>query len=94
MRTFLDAVMLVLAWNGAAKNKIALWHKTLALYGRITDFSLNPRLQLEDFADGEVEVEAEQCSSLSFRGEAEESFPRLEAKMLRFAQHDGKIGFF
>jgi hypothetical protein len=48
MRIFLDAVMLVLAWNGAAKNKTALWHKTLALYGRIENFSLNPRLQLEN----------------------------------------------
>jgi hypothetical protein len=60
MRIFLDAVILVLAWNGLPskilpqnfggqeKNKIALWHKTLALYGRIANFSLNPRLQLEN----------------------------------------------
>ena len=60
LRIFLDAVMLVLTWDGwsskvlprnsggQVKNKVALWHKTLALYGRITDFSLNPRLQLEN----------------------------------------------
>lgn len=48
MRIFLDAVMLVLAWNAAANNKAILWHRTLALYGKITDFSLNPRLQLEN----------------------------------------------
>jgi len=60
LRIFLDAVILVLSWeilplripvkNPAkqVKNKIALWHKTLALYGRVTNFSLNPRLQLEN----------------------------------------------
>jgi len=60
MRIFLDAVVLILAWNGLpskilrqnsggqTKDKIALWHKTLALYGRIANFSLNPRLQLEN----------------------------------------------
>lgn len=48
MRIFLDAIVLVLAWNGATKNRIALWHKTLALYGKITNFSLNSRLQLEN----------------------------------------------
>jgi len=53
MRVFLDAVILVLAWNGGAKSKTALWHKTLALYGRIANFSLNPRLQLENLLAGE-----------------------------------------
>jgi len=60
LRIFLDAVILVLSWEISpskilgknptkqAKNKIALWHKTLALYGRVTNFSLNPRLQLEN----------------------------------------------
>jgi DNA polymerase-3 subunit delta' len=48
MRIFLDAVMLVLAWGGITKSKTVLWHKTLALYGRIANFSLNPHLQLEN----------------------------------------------
>jgi DNA polymerase-3 subunit delta' len=53
MRTFLDAVILALAWSGASRNRTAVWHKTLALYGKITDFSLNPRLQLENLLAGE-----------------------------------------
>ncbi len=60
MRVFLDAVIFVLARDnsfsktlpqssaGQMKRKIVLWHKTLALYGKIADFSLNPRLQLEN----------------------------------------------
>jgi DNA polymerase-3 subunit delta' len=47
-RKFLDAVIINLAWEGAAKNKVALWHKALQLYDRETNFSLNPRLQLEN----------------------------------------------
>lgn len=48
-RKFLDAVIMVLAWHGKAEKKIkpALWHKALQLYDRETNFSLNPRLQLE-----------------------------------------------
>jgi len=49
-RKFLDAVIIVLAWEAAAAGnaaKTALWHKALALYDRETNFSLNPRLQLE-----------------------------------------------
>jgi DNA polymerase-3 subunit delta' len=42
-RKFLDAVIINLAWQGNTK----LWHKALALYDRETNFSLNPRLQLE-----------------------------------------------
>ena len=42
-RKFLDAMIVVLAWQKNAK----LWHKALALYDRETNFSLNPRLQLE-----------------------------------------------
>jgi len=53
MRIFLDAVIVTLAWSSASKNRNAVWHKTLALYGRITDFSLNPRLQLENLLAGE-----------------------------------------
>ena len=46
-RKFLDAIIMNLAWQGAEKSKSALWHKALALYNRETNFSLNPRLQLE-----------------------------------------------
>ena len=46
-RKFLDAVIMILAWQGRNKQNVALWHKALALYGRETDFSLNPRLQIE-----------------------------------------------
>jgi hypothetical protein len=45
-RKFLDAVIMNLAWV-EKKSGRKLWHKALALYGRETDFSLNPRLQLE-----------------------------------------------
>jgi DNA polymerase-3 subunit delta' len=48
-RKFLDAMIIVLAWQavGAQKKNAELWHKVLTLYGRETNFSLNPRLQLE-----------------------------------------------
>jgi DNA polymerase III delta prime subunit len=50
-RKFLDAVILVLAWHrmdsDTSKSSGVLWHKALALYDRETNFSLNPRLQLE-----------------------------------------------
>jgi DNA polymerase III delta prime subunit len=46
-RNFLDAVILALAARGVTKKNAALWHKALTLYARETDFSLNPRLQLE-----------------------------------------------
>ena len=49
LRKFLDAVIMVLAWQ-AEKGDLRAngdWHKTLALYERQTNFSLNPRLQLE-----------------------------------------------
>jgi hypothetical protein len=36
-----------LAWQGAEKKNAAMWHRALALYDRETNFSLNPRLQLE-----------------------------------------------
>ncbi len=52
LKKFLDAVIMVLGWN--MKFPISnfqfpmLWHKTLALYERQANFSLNPRLQLEN----------------------------------------------
>jgi DNA polymerase III subunit delta' len=51
-RKFLDAIILVIAWQGTAQafamgKKTELWHKALALYDRETNFNLNPRLQLE-----------------------------------------------
>jgi DNA polymerase III subunit delta' len=47
LRTFLDAVVINLAWEKPSKTKASLWHRTLALYGNANDFGLNPRLQLE-----------------------------------------------
>ena len=54
-RKFLDAMIVSLAWREsagsggarAAGQSAALWHKALQLYDRETNFSLNPRLQLE-----------------------------------------------
>jgi hypothetical protein len=46
LRKFLDAVIMVLAWQDLEKNQ-QIWHKTLALYERQANFSPNPRLQLE-----------------------------------------------
>ncbi len=46
LRRFLEAVIITLAWEKPAKANAALWHKTLALYGALADFPLNPRLQL------------------------------------------------
>ncbi len=58
-RKFLDAIILQLAWREqtravAATQQAAapLWHKALALYDRETNFSLNPRLQLEALLAG------------------------------------------
>jgi DNA polymerase-3 subunit delta' len=47
LRTFLDALIINLAWERSSKAKAALWHKTLLLYQNANNFSLNPRLQLE-----------------------------------------------
>jgi DNA polymerase III delta prime subunit len=47
LRKFLDAVIMVLAWEDQ-KNNAEVWHKALALYERQTNFGLNPRLQLEN----------------------------------------------
>lgn len=52
-RKFLDAVIIVLAWYADQGEKTitpkyaTLWHRALQLYDRETNFSLNPRLQLE-----------------------------------------------
>ena len=56
-RKFLDAIILNLAWQSettknATKTQVELWHKALALYDRETNFSLNPRLQLEALLAG------------------------------------------
>ncbi len=48
LRKFLDAVIIVLAWARPSAARTALWHNVLTLYGNITKFSLNPRLQLEN----------------------------------------------
>lgn len=48
LRNFLDAVIITLAWEKPSKTKAALWHKALALYQDANNFSLNPRLQLEN----------------------------------------------
>lgn len=47
LRTFLDAVIMTLAWETPSKAKSQFWHKTLKLYEGVNNFSLNPRLQLE-----------------------------------------------
>ena len=47
LRRFLDAVILALAWKQPSKETSRFWHKTLQLYGNTTNFSPNPRLQLE-----------------------------------------------
>jgi hypothetical protein len=47
LRNFLDAVIMVLAWQEPSPAKAAFWHKTLHLYESATNFPLNPRLQLE-----------------------------------------------
>lgn len=46
LRSFLDAVIMVLAWEKPSMARTALWHKTLALYEAAANFGLNPRLQL------------------------------------------------
>jgi len=48
LRNFLDALIINLAWGKSSKIKAELWHKTLALYRDISNFSLNHRLQLEN----------------------------------------------
>jgi DNA polymerase III subunit delta' len=47
LRSFLDAVIMTLAWETPSKAKSQFWHKTLKLYEGVNSFGLNPRLQLE-----------------------------------------------
>ena len=47
LRNFLDSVIMTLAWQEPSVAKAAFWHKALRLYESTTDFTLNPRLQLE-----------------------------------------------
>jgi len=47
LRTFLDALIMNLAWETPSVAQAARWHNALALYGSAADFGLNPRLQLE-----------------------------------------------
>jgi hypothetical protein len=47
LRNFLDAVIMVLAWQEPSVAKSAFWHKTLRLYEGVSNVPLNPRLQLE-----------------------------------------------
>lgn len=47
LRNFLDAVIMTLAWQEPSVAKAAFWHKTLKLYESASNFTLNPRLQLE-----------------------------------------------
>jgi DNA polymerase III delta prime subunit len=47
LRTFLEAVIMVLAREKPRGAKAELWHRTLKLYESASNFGLNPRLQLE-----------------------------------------------
>lgn len=47
LRNFLDSVIMTLAWQEPSVAKATFWHKTLRLYESTTNFTLNPRLQLE-----------------------------------------------
>lgn len=44
---FLSALILLLAM-GREKREASVWHKVLSLRGRVANFALNPRLQLEN----------------------------------------------
>lgn len=50
---FIDTVILVLASEKESKTRDILWHRALALADRESNFSLNPRLQLENLFVGE-----------------------------------------
>jgi DNA polymerase-3 subunit delta' len=51
--TFIDALILALADEKEGKTRNILWHRALALADRESNFSLNPRLQLENLFVGE-----------------------------------------
>jgi len=50
---FIDALVLVLAGEKEGKTRNILWHRALTLADRESNFSLNPRLQLENLFVGE-----------------------------------------
>jgi len=50
---FIDALVLVLAGEKEGKTRNILWHRALTLADRESNFSLNPRLQLENLIVGE-----------------------------------------
>ena len=51
--TFIDALILALAAEKESKTRNILWHRALALADRESNFSLNPRLQIENLFVGE-----------------------------------------
>ena len=50
---FLSALVLVLAGEKESRTRNILWHRALALVDRESNFTLNPRLQLENLFVGE-----------------------------------------
>jgi DNA polymerase-3 subunit delta' len=50
---FIDALILALAGEKESKTRDILWHRALLLADRESNFSLNPRLQLENLFVGE-----------------------------------------
>jgi DNA polymerase-3 subunit delta' len=50
---FIDALILALAAEKESKTRNILWHRALALADRQANFSLNPRLQIENLFVGE-----------------------------------------
>jgi DNA polymerase-3 subunit delta' len=50
---FIDALVLVLAGEKEGETRNILWHRTLTLADRESNFSLNPRLQLENLFVGD-----------------------------------------
>jgi hypothetical protein len=51
-KKFIDAMLLALAAEKESKTRNILWHRALALADRAADFSLNPRLQIENLFVG------------------------------------------
>jgi DNA polymerase-3 subunit delta' len=51
-KKFIDAMLLALAAEKESKTRNILWHRALALADRTADFSLNPRLQIENLFVG------------------------------------------
>lgn len=53
LHVFVDALILALAAEKEGKTRNILWHRALALADRESNFTLNPRLQLENLFVGE-----------------------------------------